>query len=324
MKMKKIAFFAFLGLLVFSTLLTDVGAEVKATGTLADIEERGYLIVGSDTTYPPFEEFNEETGLAEGFDMDIANQMAIALGVNLTVKTSAWTPIIPNLQAKQFDVIISAMTITSAREEEVDFTRWYYKSYQAILVDVLNPLNITSETQLNDTVSIGVQGGTTSHIWCNDTFGSANMGNVQAFDDILLAIAALKQGSVDVVLGDYAVLAQDEVESGETKVVDTYSPEDFGFACRTGDTDLRNALNTALDTLLGSDEDNPTPSDLYNTMYFKWFGTNAGDVGYNGTVTNAAISYVWTEVPSSAPGFEIGLGLLALFAVIPIVRKYRK
>ena len=59
-------------------------------------------------------------------------------------------------------------------------------------------------------------------------------------------------------------------------------------------------------------------------MYFKWFGTNAGDVGYNGTVTNAAISYVWTEVPSSAPGFEIGLGLLALFAVIPIVRKYRK
>lgn len=324
MKIRKIAFFAVIGLLVFSMLLTDVKAEVKATGTLADIEDRGYLIIGSDLTYPPFEELNEETGYAEGFDIDIAHIMADALGVNLSVESSDWVPIIPNLQAKKFDVIISAMTITTAREVEVDFTRWYYKSYQAILVDDANPLNITSELNLTSATKIGLQAGTTSHIWCNDTFGYENMGNVQDFNDILLAIAALKQGSVDVVLGDYAVLAQDELESGETKVVDTYSPEDFGFACRTGDDDLRNALNDALDDLLGADEANPNPTDLYNTLYYEWFGTHAGDVGYTGTVTNVAFDYVWYEAPSGAPGFEIGVGLLAILAVVPIIRKYRK
>lgn len=320
--MRKIALFAFIGLLVLSTLLADVKAEVEATGTLADIEKRGYMIIGSDTTYPPFEEENETSGYPQGFDIDIAHIMADALGVTLKVETSDWTPIIPNLQSSLFDVIISAMTITAAREEEVDFTRWYYKSYQAILVDSDNVLGIATETDLNSSIKIGLQGGTTSHIWCNDTFGYDNMSNVQAFDNILLAIAALKQGSVDVVLGDYAVLAQDELVSGETEVVDTYSPEDFGFACRTGDDDLRNALNDAIDDLLGANENSPSPTDLYNTLYYKWFGSHAGDVGYTGTVTDAAFDYVWYS--ASAPGLELGIGLLALFAVIPIIRKYRK
>jgi polar amino acid transport system substrate-binding protein len=289
-----------------------------ATGTLAEIEDRGYLIIGSDTTYPPFEEYNATSEQAQGFDIDVAHQMAIALGVELKVVTSEWDPIIPNLKSSQFDVIISAMTITAEREVEVDFTRWYYKSFQAILVEDGNPLGILAETDLNATITIGVQSGTTSDIWVQENLNTSV--TLQTFDNILQAIAALKQGSVDVVLGDYAVLAQDELASGETEVVDTYSPEDFGFACRDGDDDLRLALNDAIDGLLGADENNPSPTDLYNTMYYKWFGTHAGDVGYTGTVTDAVIEYVWYE-GAAAPGFEF----LLVFAIgiIPIIRRKR-
>ncbi|MCK4847442.1 MAG: transporter substrate-binding domain-containing protein [Candidatus Heimdallarchaeota archaeon] len=290
-----------------------------ATGTLADIESRGYLIVGSDTTYPPFEEYNSTSELAEGFDIDLAHQVAIAMGVKLKVVTSEWDPIIPNLQASQFDIIISAMTITAAREEVVDFTRWYYKSYQAILVDDANPLGIASETDLNENISIGVQAGTTSDIWLTDNL--VDRDKVLTYDTILLAIAALKLGAIDVVLGDYAVLAQDEHESGETKVVGTYSPENFGFACRTDDTDLKNALDNALDGLLGTNEGSPVPTDLYNTIYYKWFGVSAGDVGYTGTVTDATIEYVW-YTGASAPGFEF-IFVLAI-GIVPIIRKKRK
>ena len=291
----------------------------EATGTLAEIEDRGYLIVGSDTTYPPFEEYNATSEQAQGFDIDLAHQVAIALGVEVKVVTSDWDPIIPNLKASQFDVIMSAMTITEAREVEVDFTRWYYKSFQAILVEDGNPLGIMTEVDLNATITIGVQSGTTSDLWVQENLNDSV--TLSTFDDILLAIAALKLGAVDVVLGDYAVLAQDELESGETEVVDTYSPEDFGFAVRNGDTDLLAALNDAIDGFLGANENSPNPTNLYSTIFVKWFGEDAyTDAGYTGTVFDVTIEYVWYE-GGAAPGFEF----LLVFAIgiIPIIRRKR-
>ena len=307
----------FLSLLILSNFST-IKAEFMSNDTLQDIYDRGYLIVGSDTTYPPFEEYNPTSERAEGFDIDIAHQIAISLGVKLKVVTSEWDPIIPNLQASQFDIIVSAMTITEAREEQVDFTRWYYKSSQGILVEDGNPLEIVDETDLNASITIGVQSGTTSDIWVQENLNTSH--TLQTFDSILQAIAALKLGSVDVVLGDYAVLAQDELDSGETEVVATYSPEDFGFACRTGDDDLRNALNDAIDSLLGTNENSPVPTDLYNTMYYKWFGSHAGDVGYTGSVIDSEIVYVW-YTGGAAPGFEF-IFVLAL-GIIPIIRRKR-
>ncbi len=318
-----------LPILLLSTFALVGTPTSGATGTLADIESRGYLIVGSDTTYPPFEEYNATSEQAQGFDIDLAHQVAISLGVKLKVVTSEWDPIIPNLQASQFDIIISAMTITAAREEVVDFTRWYYKSYQAMLVEDGNPLGFGDETDLNATITIGVQSGTTSDIWVQENLNASV--TLQTFDNILQAIAALKQGSVDVVLGDYAVLAQDELDSGVTEVVQnmlsgemapaTYSPEDFGFACRTGDTDLKDALNDAIDSLVGANEGYPSPSGLYNTIYYKWFGVSAADIGYTGMITDATIEYVW-YTSASAPGFEF-IFVLAI-AVIPIIRRKRK
>ena len=314
MKKRNLIILPILLLAVLALIGSPINTPSAATGTLADIEDRGYLIIGSDTTYPPFEEYNATSEQAQGFDIDLAHQMAIALGVELKVVTSEWDPIIPNLKASQFDVIISAMTITEAREEQVDFSRWYYKSFQAILVETGNSLGITSETDLNATITIGVQSGTTSDIWVTDNLNSSV--TLQTFDNILQAIAALKQGSVDVVLGDYAVLAQDELDSGLTEVVDTYSPEDFGFACRTGDYALLNSLNDAIDGLLGADESSPVPTDLYNTMYHKWFEAYAPD--YTGSVDDAVIEYVWYE-GAAAPGFEF-LFILAI-GIVPIIRK---
>ena len=208
------------------------------------------------------------------------------------------------------------MTITAEREEQVDFTRWYFKNDQAILVPDGNPLNITSETDLNATITIGVQSGTIPDIWAQDNLNSSV--TLQFYANIQLAIEALKLGTVDAVLGDYSILARDELESGVTEVVDTFLPDDFGFACRTGDDDLRNALNDAIDGLLGSNENAPVPTDLYNTIYYKWFGSHAGDVGYTGSVTDEVIEYVW-YAGGAAPGFEF-IFVLAI-GIIPIIRR---
>ncbi len=324
-------------LLIISALLLSIFALVgnspivKAAedeGTLAEILERGYIKVGSDTTYPPFENMNEETGLPEGFDIDIIHVIANqSLDVKVQIKESEWTPIIQNLKDKKFDIIISAMTINAEREQEVDFTRWYYKSTQAILVTTANPKNITTTDDLNQTgVVIGVQAGTTSHWYVEDELDAEKV-ELKTYTTILLAIAALKNGQVDVVLGDLAVLDQDAVQSGETEVKEHFSPEDFGFACREEDDDLREALNDGIDALLGTNLSHPVPTDIYNTIYYKWMGVDAFfEIGtevytYSGSVRDAVIPYSWQ--PKAAPGFEF-LAVLMVIVAIPIIRKVRK
>lgn len=286
-----------------SSLVAVTASPDKVNDALADIKARGTLKVGADTAYPPFESINEATSKAEGFDVDIAGEIASALGVNLTVITSAWDPIIPNLQAGDFDMIISAMTITPERELEVDFSRWYYNSTQAILVTTANPKNIDHTDDLNVTgIKIGLQSGTTSDWYADDNLQAAT---VQKYSDFPLAVAALKKGELDAVLGDYPVLFKDASESGETKVVFQFSQEFFGIAVRTGETALLNAVNDVLDELLGTDVDNPVFSQKYADFHEKWF--KAKPVGYTAP---------------SVPGFEIP-AMLAI-AAIPIVRKLRR
>ncbi|MFX1534516.1 MAG: transporter substrate-binding domain-containing protein [Promethearchaeota archaeon] len=320
---KKIFLLMMLGAMILATItVTNIKpAAAQASGTLAEILARGCLIIGTDPTYPPFEAVNATTGDYEGFDIDLANQIAIHIGVGLQVEESEWDPIIPNLKAKKFDMIVSAMTITPEREEEVDFSRWYYKSAQAILVPAGNPLGITSEEDLNQTLTIGVQSGTTSDIWVNENL-DLELVTLNTYTNILLAITALKNEQVDVVLGDHAVLAQDALVSGETEVVDTYSPEDFGIACRTADADLLDAVNDVLDDLLGLNPNNPEPTDLYNIMYYTWFDVSAADIGYTGTATAGTIPKAG---PCGAtPGFEIAAVILVLVVAFPLVRKFRK
>ncbi len=267
------------------------------TGTLADILAAGKIQVGSDVAYPPFEDIDLGTGDVVGFDVDIMEELAAYISAeydtNITVEfvASDWDPIIPNLVAEQFDVIMSAMTITTAREELVDFTRWYYQSAMGILVTTANPENILNTDDLNDAgVTIGVQTGTTTHIWLQDE-GIDDVATVLTYDDFPLAIVALKAGNVDCVLGDVAVLNLDAVESGLTKVVYAWEgdePERFGIACRTGDDDLRLALNAAIENILGDDEENPIITRIYNEIYEEWHGTD--HAGYiQPTETLAAI-----------------------------------
>ena len=109
-----------------------------ATGDLATILTAKEIKFGTDPTYPPFEEETTD-GSYEGFDIDIMDAIAAKFSAEyngtfvVTVVESDWDPIIPNLNNDEFEVILSAMTITAEREEAVDFTRAYYASIQGVV-----------------------------------------------------------------------------------------------------------------------------------------------------------------------------------------------
>ncbi len=281
-------------------LISPASAAPVADTSLADIIAAGEITVGIEAAYPPFEERDPETDEIVGFDPDIMAIIAKDIGVDIVWKDVSWATIFTSLASGMYDCIISAVTITEEREETMDFSRWYYKSTQAVMVKLNNLKNISTIDDVNATgIKVGIQEGTTSDLYLQDNnFTSTTV----SFATINLAIEALNLETVDCVLGDYDTLNAGKTSQPDTfDIVDTFSPEDFGIPVQTGSDSLRLRINDVLDGLLGEDEDNPVFTEEYNDIYKEWMG---GDV----------YGYV-EKPPATIPGFPI----IALISIIPVV-----
>ena len=120
-----------------------------AITTLAGAAFAADLRVGLNPAYEPFES-KTPTGEIVGFDVDIANALCEQIKRKCVFVESEWDSIIPGLQAKKYDVIISSMSITPERARVVDFTNRYYKTPSAIVVKKGNYEHIFDIDALRD------------------------------------------------------------------------------------------------------------------------------------------------------------------------------
>lgn len=211
--------------------------DLDKNGTLERIIEAGEIVFGSDTTYPPFEYIESGSNII-GFDADIgaaiAEELSTAYDTTIVAvfQTNDWDPIIPDLKTGKFDAILSAMTKTAIRAQEIDFTRSYYTSKQAILAGANAP-DVDGIDDLNAAgMKIAVQTGTTSDLYAKDNLPLATISGFTGFDE---AILALDQGDVDFLLGDLPVLAFYAVDNpayGFTVVGSFAEDELFGIGVR--------------------------------------------------------------------------------------------
>lgn len=182
-------------------------------------------------------------------------ELSAADDVSADIVTSAWDPIIPNLNAGEMcDVIISAMTKTDARALVVDFTRGYYTSSQGV-IGAAGSAAISDVSDLNAAgTTIALQSGTTSDLYAADNLGAAT---IAAYDDFPSVIAAVNAGEADYAMGDSPVLAL----SGT--LLTTFSDETFGLAVRQDSNELLDALNVAITAIVDSGE--------YDLIFGAWF-----------------------------------------------------
>ena len=92
---------------------------------LATICERGNIIMSTDPAYPPQSELTPE-GTYEGFDISVGQEIADRLGVELTYETPAWEVLTAGSWSGRWDFSVGSMTITTPRQEVLDFTQPYY------------------------------------------------------------------------------------------------------------------------------------------------------------------------------------------------------
>jgi polar amino acid transport system substrate-binding protein len=146
--------------------------------TVDKIRTRGRLIVGGSATSMLLAARNPISGRIEGFDVDLARQVAKAIfgdpdKIERRVVTTAER--IPVLQDGSVDLVISAMTINCTRWQQIAFSAEYYRAGQKVLV----PLG-SKATSLDDLGGQRV---------CAPA-GSTSLDKLKTFPDVKVVTAA--------------------------------------------------------------------------------------------------------------------------------------
>ena len=122
--------------------------DTAATGLLASVMEKGQLVVATDAKYPPQSEL--VNGEWQGFDIDVANEIASRMGVTTKFTTPDWTTITSGGWQGRWDLSVGSMTITTDRAEVLTFTSPYYFTPAGIAVhkdntDITGPADLTGK-----------------------------------------------------------------------------------------------------------------------------------------------------------------------------------
>lgn len=203
------------------------------------------LVMATNATFPPYEYVDGEE--CKGIDIEIAQAIADAMGKKLEVDDIDFDSIIPAITTGKADMALAGMTVTDERKENVDFSDSYATGVQVIIVP--EDSDITGPDDLANDKMIGVQQGTTGHIYCSDTPEKGGFGedHVTAYPNGASAIQALQTGKVDAVVIDNEPAKAFVAENPGLKILDTeYVTEDYAIAVKKGNTELLDQINETL------------------------------------------------------------------------------
>jgi arginine/ornithine transport system substrate-binding protein len=242
-------------------------APVAAPAAAPAPTELPELKVAIDPTYQPFT-FKTADGKPTGFDVDIAEALCNEIKRKCVYVEQVWDGMIPGLQAKKYDVIISSMSITEERLQAVDFTDKYYNTPSRIVVKTGTPF--TDAASLKGK-KIGVLKGSTQEKYAMGELKTAGVSVVpyEAQDQVYLDI---KSGRLDGTVADRVevtggFLSKPEGAGygfvGPVLAEAKYFGTGAGVALRKGETALKDELNAAIKTIRSN--------GVYETVSKKYF-----------------------------------------------------
>jgi len=234
----------------------------------------GTLTIGSDVSYPPQEFFPVGSLVADGFDIDIGKALATAMGLNFAVVNTPFDGIIPALNSKKFDIMISAMTITDARKQAVDFIP-YFVAGESFVVAKNSALNLTKLSDLCGH-KVAAESGTAELDEANGlnkagAVCASNKVKVTTFQKDTEALTELKKGNVEIHFTDSPVAAYEVLkDSANLKLsggIIEVAPE--GIALRKNDPALENPVTAAFNQI--------KTDGTYASILAKW-NVSDGDI----------------------------------------------
>ncbi|YCH31888.1 arginine ABC transporter substrate-binding protein [Erwinia sp. PK3-005] len=238
--------------IVLAALLAGISLSASAADTIR---------FATEASYPPFE-FVDANNKIMGFDVDLANALCKEMNATCTFTNQAFDSLIPSLKFRRFDAVMAGMDITPEREKQVLFSKPYYDN---------SALFIAQKGKVADVAAlkgkrVGVQNGTTHQKYLTDKHSDIT---TVPYDSYQNAILDLKNGRIDAVFGDTAVVNewlkqnQNLAAVGEKVTDKAYFGTGLGIAVRQGNSALQEKFNAALDKVKAD--------GTWKTIYSKWF-----------------------------------------------------
>src|SRR5580700_11380778 len=121
------------------------------------------LIVGMELSYPPFETTDSQ-GQPAGVSVDLARDMGKFLGREVEIQNIPFDGLIPSLQTRKIDLIISSMTATEERARTIAFSEAYLSTGLCLLLGKNSPVQSMADADQPGRVLV-VKKGTTGHVY---------------------------------------------------------------------------------------------------------------------------------------------------------------
>ncbi len=239
-----------LGLAASAMLVTGLAAPAfsqSATQALSSesvietIKREGVMKVGI-SMFKPWT-MRDVNGDLIGFEIDVATKLADDMGVDVEFVPTAWDGIIPALVSGNFDVIISGMSITTARNLTINFTEPYAFSGLTILANKQMTDGFTEEDYNSPDVTLATVRGSIGETAIKNIFPKANL---ILFDDSSLPPQEVLNGRAHAMMASEPLPSSEARRYPETLYVPfdkLFMAQGEGFALRKGDPDALNVFD---------------------------------------------------------------------------------
>jgi len=229
-------------LLIAFALVFSFAAVAAAGPTINGILKRKELVVGTSATYPPLT-FKTKDGRIQGLEVDLARVIAKAMNVKLRVEVIPFDELIPALEKKRIDMILSCMTMTQERNLRIAYVGPYFFSGQSLLMtkDVADGIDGPEDVD-NPDFSIALPRETTTEKLARDRFPKATFVTVKSTDE---AVVLLKAKSVKALMADYPYAVVMAIRYRDQGFVSKppFNREHIGVGIRQDDLLLMNWLD---------------------------------------------------------------------------------
>lgn len=275
--MKKSIIVTLLGLLVFALPMGVMAGE-----TLERVKSEGVLKVATSPNWPP-QSFINDNNEMDGFDVDVAKEVAKRLGVKVEFVTPEWNIITSGRWNGRWDLSVGSMTPTTKRAEVLDFPAIYHYAVNAFVVH--KDSKAQKMTDLNGK-KIGVAAGSTGDLYMQkklviDAVGAPDIkyavdtDQIKSYAMIAPALDDLRLGDgvrLDGIIDNRSAM-QKAVENGYPfRVLDGVAfAEPLALATDQGDVEFNQKLSKIVKAMRAE--------GVLKKLSLKWFGVD-------NTVTN--------------------------------------
>ena len=236
-----------MGVLLFAVMMGLAGT--------AAAKEWKTIRFGLEAGYAPFE-YKMPDGSIAGFDIDIGNELCKRINAKCVWVENDFDSLIPALKAKKFDAILSSMSMTEQRMQEIEFSDKVYNCPTRMIAKAGSPLLPTAESLKGKRV--GVQQGTMQETYAKALWAPKGV-EVVSYQSQELVYPDLISGRLDAGFQDSVAASEGFLKKPHGKGYAFAGPEVFdakllgtgtGIGMRKGDKELKELINKALAAMI--------------------------------------------------------------------------